>query len=464
MRKLFNILIIVTSVISIVLCIRNLQYSAYNYLFILPTTYIIIYPFINKLSTTAPNNIITTYMVMILMWLRMVLIPLYGASSDMFMYNGERTTEDIDTAILLIMYEAIIISIALYLFSNKEQKYANNTVKLDGNQIIYWGLIFVAIILFFTVGRHMQLFEFGIKTIGEDVERTGDIIDTRLIIVRRIISSGYLFLFMIFIEKMRIRYNEENKNKYPYYAIGAAILMICIIVGERRSAQLYIAFASCWTLIRLFPSNQNGIVRLISVAAVVVLSLMTIYKQFNAFLYDSYAEALISTDVEDGLSPRLLDSYLYGVNTVSSNIAYGNVANLDITNLLYDIVRSIFGFSFFVKGEMDLTSELYNMYLYSGEQKTGLLLSSVGYGYAYFGFILSPLFTIINIIIMILLETKMRLCKSLEMSYIWAYIYMRFAFGFLGSIPPLISSATQTLFISGGLYWLASKFLKQDNV
>lgn len=461
MRKLFNVLIVVTSVISIVLCIRNLQHSAYNYLFVLPTTYIIIFPFINNLTSSAPNNIITTYMVMILMWLRMVLTPLYGASNDMFMFIGDRTAEDIDTAILLIMYEAIIISITLYLFSNKERKYVNSIVKLDGSPLVYWGLIFVAIVLFFTVGRHMQLFEFGIKTIGEDIDRAGDITDTKLIIVRRIISSGYLFLFMIFIEKMRMKYDEEGKNKYPYYAIGAAILMICIIIGERRTAQLYIAFASCWTLIRLFPSSQKGIVRLISVAAVIVLSLMTIYKQFNAFLYDSYTEALMSTDVEDGLSPQLLDAYLYGVNTVSSNVAYGNIANLNITNLLYDIVRSIFGFSFLVKGDMDLTSEMYNMYIYSGEQKTGLLLSSVGYGYAYFGFVLSPLFTIINIILMILLETKMRLCKSIEMCYIWAYIYMRFAFGFLGSIPPLISNTTQTLFISGGLYWFASKFIKR---
>ena len=209
MRKLFNILIVVTSVISIVLCIRNLQHSAYNYLFVLPTTYIIIFPFINNLTSSAPNNIITTYMVMILMWLRMVLTPLYGASNDMFMFIGDRTAEDIDTAILLIMYEAIIISITLYLFSNKERKYVNSIVKLDGSPLVYWGLIFVAIVLFFTVGRHMQLFEFGIKTIGEDIDRAGDITDTKLIIVRRIISSGYLFLCMVFIEKMRM--------KLPYY-------------------------------------------------------------------------------------------------------------------------------------------------------------------------------------------------------------------------------------------------------
>ena len=188
---------------------------------------------------------------------------------------------------------------------------------------------------------------------------------------------------------------------------------------------------------------------------------MTIYKQFHAFLYGSYIEALQNTTVDRGLSPGLLDAYFYGVETIVKNISYGQVANLDFGDMLYDFVRSAFGLHFLFKGDTLLTSQSYNMFIYSGEQATGLLLSSVGYGYIYFGTILSPIFTCINIMLMGGIEKKMRLSDSIEMTYIWAFIFMRFAFGFLGAMPPLINIATQTLLIDGGVYMFAKNITKR---
>ena len=237
--------------------------------------------------------------------------------------------------------------------------------------------------------------------------------------------------------------------------------MVCIIVGERRTSQLYIAFASCWLLIRLFPYQKRSIISFVGGAAVIVISIMTIYKQFHAFLYGSYIEALQNTSMSKGMSPELLDAYFYGIDTVIKNISYGKVANLGIGNLLYDFVRSTFGLHFLFKGDGLMTSQAYNMYIYSGNQTTGLLISSIGYGYIYFGFILAPIFTCINLIIMCSIEKRMRICDSIEMAYIWAFIFMRFGFGFLGAIPPLINIATQTLLIKGGIYFAARYIIKR---
>lgn len=76
----------------------------------------------------------------------------------------------------------------------------------------------------------------------------------------------------------------------------------------------------------------------------------------------------------------------------------------------------------------------------------------------------APIFTSMNICIMSFLETRMRICKSIEMCYILAYIYMRFAFGCLGSLPPLIGASTMFLFIKGLIFMTAKLFTKHNYV
>lgn len=458
---MFNLLILISSVASAYLCIVNLYFTPYNGLFIIPIIYLLLHPILYRLKSISCNNIISVYVVIILLWMRMVILPMYGAISGQYYSTDTTDVGSIDTAILLIVYEAIAIYITLILSVNRQKRITPTQISLEGNTNIYNVLILISIIVFVTIGRHLDLFEFGVKSIAEDMDRVGDVVDTKTIIIRRIVSSGYLFLFMILIEKFKQQYDKKQSSKYINLSILCAILMTCIIIGERRSAQLYIAFASCWTLIRLFPKQQNKIITYIGTTAIIVLSLMTIYKQFNAFLYDSYIEAIENTSLNEGLSSSYMDAYFYGVNTIASNVSYANVAIHDISNLLYDILRSTFGISFLVKGSMPMTSEAYNMFIYAGEQSTGLLLSSVGYGYIYLGGLLAPFFSCINILIMVWMEIKMRTCRSIEMCYIWSYIFMRFAFGILGSIPPLIGVATQNLFISGGIYLIASKFFRK---
>lgn len=461
MKSILHIFIVITSLLSAAVCFTTLQYTAFSALFFLPLTYLISYFLIYRLTEICPRNYITIHMVVVMLWLRMVLTPMYGTQSDMFIIDSASLSEYSELAILLCIYEAFAICLTLYLICRPSNNIKSMPISLRGNPNAYWILIVIAILVFLAIGRHMGLFEFGVKAIGEDIERDGDIVDTRSLIVRSIISSGYLFLFFVVVEKLRTQYESTHKSKYINYCIILAILMVCIIVGERRTSQLYIAFASCWLLIRLFPYQKRSIISFVGGAAVIVISIMTIYKQFHAFLYGSYIEALQNTSMSKGMSPELLDAYFYGIDTVIKNISYGKVANLDIGNLLYDFVRSTFGLHFFFKSDGLLTSQAYNMYIYSGNQTTGLLISSIGYGYIYFGFILAPIFTCINLIIMCSIEKRMRICDSIEMAYIWAFIFMRFGFGFLGAIPPLINIATQTLLIKGGIYFAARYIIKR---
>ena len=130
------------------------------------------------------------------------------------------------------------------------------------------------------------------------------------------------------------------------------------------------------------------------------------------------------------------------------------------TKGLPSFVRNIFGLNYIIPRGYPLTSELYNLTLSYGEEETGYLLSSVGYGYAFLGVGLAPIFTCFNVFVMLLLERAMRTTSSIEMSYIWAFLFMRFSFGFLGSFPPLINLTSRMLLVNGGIVLVAAFFNK----
>ena len=195
------------------------------------------------------------------------------------------------------------------------------------------------------------------------------------------------------------------------------------------------------------------------IVAAVIIAGMTLYKQYHAFLYETYAEALTHARGV-GMSTGMLDAYFYGINTISKNLAFADKGQFSITNLLYDFARNTFGLNYIVPRGYPLTSELYNLTLSYGEAETGYLLSSVGYGYAFLGFGLAPVFTCFNVLIMLWLEKAMRSTSSIEMSYIWAFLFMRFSFGFLGSFPPLINLTSRMLLVNGGIVLIATFFNK----
>ena len=101
---------------------------------------------------------------------------------------------------------------------------------------------------------------------------------------------------------------------------------------------------------------------------------------------------------------------------------------------------------------------LYNDIIYSGDQLTGFLLSSSGYGYVFFGYALAPIITAFNLVMMLFLEKSLRRSRSIEWQYVFAYVFIRFGFGALGATPPLINFSTRFFVINALLICVARMF------
>lgn len=452
--NLFSLLVLASSIISAFLC-GVCPNSNYSIMALLPVAFLIVFYQLSRAFIY--NNIRLTILVVgICLWFRMVLIPLLGACDSSYFNKVNIANGAVQISLYLCLYESLVISFIIYFLSRTEYVHCNRMKVLYGNKKVYALFILIALFVYLSVGRNYHMFEFAIKAIGTG-ERGEEELDARILLIRQIMGSGLLFTFFYLVEKCRQKYWQNARSKYVICALLGAMFMVCIITGERRTSQIYIAFSACWLLMNVFPKYKKKIIVTILLVVAFVLLMMSIYKHMNAFLYDSYTDALKYGDVGEGFSATMFDAYFYGVNTISKNIEFGMNANLSLFNFLYDMVRCTFGLNLFVPRNIHLTSETYNLYMYGGFQTHGYLLSSVGYGYIYFGVVFAPVATFINVFLLSLFERRLKTAGSIEMTYIWAFIFMRFGFGILGSLPPLVSLCTRYIFFNGSLYLLAKK-------
>ncbi len=461
MNHFFSSLCSISSIIVAIVCMVTLS-GVYAYASLLP-----IFFFIFLRSVVLTKNIwscrpLTSYIITTMLWIRMVLLPLYGAVSGV--YSDAGSSLELENhfvgALFLCIYDCVAVVITLFFFSTKNDQTARSyiTQGLYGNKDIYLVFVVFAFVVFFTVGRSMHLFDFIIKPIGEDLERAGDLVGGRELVVRQIASFGLLFVFLLVVGWLKNKYDRTGASKYFQWSLICAVLFIAIIAGERRSSQIYKAFASGYVLLSLYPSKGKKTVSFIGIAALFVLAAMTVYKQFYGFMYSSYSEALQNASMSQGFSYNLMDAYFYGIDTISKNIHYGQLMDVGVGHLFYDFFRNLFGLSFFIPGGRLLVSQMYNSIIYSGDQLTGLLLSSVGYGYIFTGYSIAPLITVINVVMMLFFEKCLRKSKTIEWQYIWAFVFMRFGFGVLGSTPPLINLVTRFIVINAIIIGFARLF------
>jgi len=447
-------LIGITSLVSFLVC-AFYEKGLYAVVSILPLSFFLSFMLVLRRIPLNKNILISYFIILAYSWLRMTILPVLSmfqglyADADIFLFRK---------AILLIFLEQSVISILILYFSNKYQNESilrvRRKITLNGNKIVYISFILMSLIVYLIWGRNLNTFDFIVKPVLE-AERSGDITDFRSLIIYQISSSGMLFVFLYAVEFLRKQYQKTRDAKYVNISIFLALILVSIIVGERRSSQVYVAFASIWMLTRLFPVNSKKIVRYIAFTTLVVLLMMTIYKQLNAFLYSSYAVALENSDLLTVVSANMLDAYFFGLKTIMKNIEFADTHFLSFSVFFNDIFRNIFGINN-LSGTNELTTtQLYNSSLYSGDQLSGYLYSSIAYGYTYFGILFAPMATGLNVLVVFWLEKELKRCRSIEMTYILAYVFMRFAFGLFGSFGPLLNFSSRFIIINGGLFYIA---------
>jgi hypothetical protein len=456
--------VLVTSIISFTISLLyfNNFPDGYGLMLVFPLIYTFIYTlaFNKKLSNV--SRPITMLVFLGLEWIRFVgmppLIAISGENSGESYINP--TLDSLYLGTFLMLFEFLVGTIFLHfvLKTSKVKEIKRNSIRLTGNKGVYSLFLVFAIGVLLYFQRNTNLVNFGFVSVGTGT-RIGDHTDTILILAQQIILVGMIVLFTWVLDYSYRKYTVSKKKFFVNVSLFVAIVNVCIIIGERRSAQLFAGFCSVMLLAVAFPEQRKRILTIVGGSAVTVISVMSIYKFSYAFLYDSYGEALANSDFNVFSLAKMLQSYFSGPEIIAATIDFASYSNLNISNMIFDFLRSTFPISLLLKSEGHVTSVLFNSFIYSGTQSTGHILPAVGYGFLYLGALFSPLILVFNIFVSTWLEKKMFQTTSYEMMYVWAYLLMRFVMNLFVNSPALISPVTIMLF-SGGFLFLFARILQ----
>lgn len=442
-------LVCAISLIIIVACFDQIE-EGYQLVAVMPVLYGVMFMlFYNWIFRTDYTITVTLYFGF--QFLRLVVMPaaIALAGEKVSSYLGVHSdTVRLATGLMLIEFFAV----SLYVIIRAQKKiYKLRTERptLAGNAIAYilFAMLAVAAYLYFK-SRGINLVNFIALAAGEG-ERQGDSTDTLTSLATAIVTLAISFIFLLIVDHNQRRYSLQKRNQYSNRAIFAAMLVVCIIVGERRSAQIYSAITTCYILMLAFPEKKKRIVLLVAGVAAAVFAFMSIYKMFAVFVHDSYAEALENAEWSVADFASLLQSYFAGPENISLAVEFGEASNLKIEQAFFDFARSTVPISFLMKSHGTVTSVLMNNYIYAGEQDAGHVLSATGYGYIFGGALLCWVPMLLNMAIAFFAEKQFRAAKSYEGIYIWLTVMLRFALNISANTPALVSAATNYLFTSG---------------
>lgn len=436
-----------SAITSMIICISYNNYEkSYSYIGVLPGIFFV-FNLLLWLFEDKRRPKITVYVFLTIQWLRTVLLPLIGTLSGYFSTIGNfATKESTEIALNLTVYETIAMFLTCILCLKMIKYRATSStiqVQLSGNKYIYTAFIFVAIGLFIATGANS--YQFFMVQLSSD-NRLSFENTSKNNVIEAIIGYGLNFIVILLLYHCAKKYIRTNKSIYVYIALGVSLLRLCLIASEGRLSILYLLGTFLIILPRLFPEHKKRLKSLIFLTGVAVIGLLTVYKVYYAFLYDSYTEAIKSNTFNLGDISSQIDSYFFGIKTLARNIEFCLRSNISIFNLFTDMLKNTFGLHYFMRNQLS-TVQQYNLYIYSGVATSGYLFSSLAYGYLYVGALFAPIFSCINLVIAFFSEKLIFRIKSLDILYIASLIFVRIQYSVFSNFPQSWNIISRTIVI-----------------
>lgn len=355
---------------------------------------------------------------------------------------------EIEFSILLIGWNVFFGSALLWLITKILGSYHEIKVSeslLQGNRLCYALFILLALVSYFLFaqGTGLVSFFFAFRSESDDIE-----IGSVDLLIRQSVFIAMSIVFLWVVDANREGGTRTEKARLLRVLIPS-IFLVGMVVGGRRSVQLFTAALVILFLLDRFPRYKA-----VSVISIIGLSLFVIAMVSLSRWFGGLETAEL--DLGAAFWSLYFQSYFSGPDSIATPLRFFSEQSPSAKIFIFDFFRSIFGFSFLLKNYSMTTSQLYNDYLYAGSQLTGQLIFAPAYGYHYLGFIASPLIIASNFLLAALLERCFRTSSSLEFKFLFGYCFFRVAFNLMVNTPTIINVVTVFLGTMGVLFLIST--------
>lgn len=445
-------MILISFSVSVILLADFDKPVHYNLLFVLPlilASYLLIYA---KLIKSFFDNFGIT-MILGLLFVRLVISPFFtllGGYNDKITLNVHFNTP---ISIILVAYETIAIMTAFFLLVKKcpDKKNKNNfsNCSFYVNRK-YIGVLFILVIIQIAIFLYTPgLFE-GYRSIFGMNDPTFTHLEQTYITQKygtsfgaklSLVTGQYLMklLRLLLPNVIIILINRKKRNQYRK-ALSYFVLVSHLFLVDGAIARSIIYLLISYLLISyIYPYK-----RIKKIAKILIIS------SIGVIFYWLFRSNLVGGEINQYFS-SVFNSYFSGVNIVSGSLNLPKDFGTRLHYFLYDFLKGIpFGNTLFALKETD--SQIY-FNLMNGT--TGQIPTTIGSGYYYFGFFLSPIYSIIFAIMAYKMGQKANQTSNLISKLRYLFLTITFSMGvIMYNIPITLTN----LFSVGLPMYIIEKF------
>ncbi|HHV84020.1 MAG TPA: hypothetical protein GXX43_10260 [Tepidanaerobacter syntrophicus] len=363
--------------------------------------------------------------------------------------------------ILLMIYEIIISSIVICTCYKKKlhndmrnshascsKNDAANCKALIKNKTFYIIFIFFSFFILITNSEILKGISFFSTFNRIDSEEKGIFIS----LGRQFVMLAKLLLYFLVIDKLHQKYLSSHKNIYIWLTYIAAFLNIGIFVGVNRKNIIVNAIASIFTINYLYPKQKSKTTFIIIIIAFLIFSQLTLFRFYND----------TSKKPFDNIAATL-QVYFSGPYNMALAVETREEYKEEISafNVFYDIARPFYGIGqYFKRFNVYSSTDYFNKRLsIGGLPRNDQIMPVTGEGLLHFGYILSPIYLILTVMLGFYLDKKLSKAEKLEEKYILILLC-----AILGEIMGLnfviiVNQMTFNGVLFYLVYWLNSKII-----
>lgn len=419
-------IVYISSLISFTYTFIYENKTGYELLPILPLIYGVIY---FTLLRHTLNGLFPyfNYILILFSYFRYVILPFFIVYSGY--YGGrspaEPTSESFYNGLLLMLYELIVISCAVYILDKKYQNITHksnqefNSKGTSPNQILYWLFIIVSCLALLINSEVRSIINFIIPKVLSTEEYSDLSLLTLLFSYAFMISKQLLFVLIVF--KLYTLFTKYRLKRYRYLALIAVLVNSCIYIGTNRLDIIICGLASILTYILVFRVNYKRVLLLLAISLFVVIQKVAEVRELASISKNS-SKLIDFTD--------MMQVYLGGPYNVAMSIETEKRYSKELTYsiLMFDFIRPVIGVNYIVK---DLDISYTNIYFnkrYFNYEKRSQILPMIGQGYIHLGPVLAPFLAVIFIILIYLIRILMHNSYHIELVYFFTLALCRGGF------------------------------------
>jgi hypothetical protein len=433
--KKIGVLFIKSIMSLVVFMISIMTYSLstgepYQVVALLPFSYMIINSFygvqLRKYGRYKGGFIYKTALIVI--FVRYVITPLSIVLTGEFYRPGIFTSkESINLAVLIMIFELISVYLTLYIaqryYSKKNLILIENELKPLSHKFVLILFLLLAIPIVLIIDPNLLL-PTNFLIVNENYEKVqlemsfDGIYSTLASLIKPI-------FFLIILSIFREQYDKSSRKIFIYLSFILVILFMGFYTGTKRWEIVFSGIIGLYLMKKIYintPKIMNILVTIIMVSSFISASL---YK-FSWAIQNS------TSPIKDIFVEMfsMFQDYFGGPRVVANSIEMANKygESIGLYTFINDFIGSIPVISGFVN-QSDRINVYFNMY--HNIPGNNLITPMIGIGYSYF-IIFPPLFSVICYWLLVKVDYKLAISKSIEYKYLYLYIglYLSMSMGF----------------------------------